>query len=174
MCPVTRAEFAEQQKARPCNGCGNIGVVTELNPNNNGLLVRCSACGSNRPWGSLLYLKQNERKRAARPPLPDGETLNSIWDKYDNRCLMCGAPKSALAELGIGRQVHHVIPYAAEGHKGPLIPICTHCHPLVTERQRVYWFYQRVVLKVQGSSGPDREKDDPHQRVAESQDFFLR
>ena len=64
---------------------------------------------------------------------------------------MCGAPKAALATLGIGRQVHHVIPYAAEGHKGPLVPICTHCHPVVTERQRVYWFYRRVVMKADES-----------------------
>ena len=142
---MTPAEFTEQQTTRRCNGCGNIGVVTELNPNNNGLLVKCSACGSNRPWGSLLYLKQNERKRAGRPPLPDGETLDSIWEKFDNRCVMCGAPKSALATLGIGRQVHHVIPYAAAGHGGAyLSATVTLWSPSVA---CLYWFYQRVVMK---------------------------
>jgi len=107
----------------------------------------------------LLYLKQNEHKRPKRPPLPEGATLDSIWEQYDNRCVMCGASKSALATLGIGRQVHHVIPYAAEGHKGPLIPICTHCHPVVTERQRIYWFYQRVVLKSQNPVDHDDKQD---------------
>jgi len=145
--------------------------VTELNPNNNGLLVYCPHCQSKRPWGTLLYLKQNERKRSKRPPLPEGATLDSIWEKYDNRCVMCGAPKSALAQLGIGRQVHHVIPYAAEGHKGPLVPICTHCHPLVTERQRVYWFFQRVVMKSQsngnmGAVGSEHTQDGTVARSA--------
>jgi hypothetical protein len=30
------------------------------------------------------------------------------------------------------------------------VPICTHCHPVVTARQRVYWFIQRVVTKTKG------------------------
>ena len=145
---MTLFEFDQQRSTRPCGSCGASGVTTELNPNNNGLLVCCPHCGSKRPWGTLLYLKQNDGKRPKRPPLPEGETLDSIWEKYENRCVMCGAPKSALTTLGIGRQVHHVIPYAAEGHKGPLVPMCTHCHPVVTERQRVYWFYRRVVMKV--------------------------
>ena len=107
----------------------------------------------------MLYLKQNERRRPARPPLPEGATLDSIWEKYGNRCVMCSAPKSALASLGIGRQVHHVAPYATEGHKGPLVPICTHCHPVVTERQRVYWFYQRVVMNSHGRQNDDVAAD---------------
>jgi len=156
---MTLFEFDQQRTTRPCGSCSASGVTTELNPNNNGLLVCCPHCGSKRPWGTLLYLKQNDGKRPKRPPLPKGETLDSIWEKYDNRCVMCGAPKLALATLGIGRQVHHVIPYAAEGHKGPLIPICTHCHPVVTERQRVYWFYQRVAMKSQSTVDHDGKQD---------------
>jgi ribosomal protein S14 len=144
---MTIQEFEKQRDANPCLHCGQPGLTARRNLNNNGLQVFCPNCQSGRPWGSLLYLKQNEGKRQTRPPLPDGATLDSIWEKYDNRCVMCGAPKSALAALGIGRQVHHVVPYAAEGHRGPLVPICSHCHPVVTERQRVYWFYRRVVMK---------------------------
>ena len=73
--------------------------------------------------------------------------------------MICGAPKDALKKLGIGRQVHHVVPYAQEGHKGPLVPICTHCHPVVTDRQRIYWFYQRVVLKNRDSTSRDEIQD---------------
>jgi hypothetical protein len=62
---------------------------------------------------------------------------------------MCGAPKHFLVVIGIGRQVHHVWPYAQEGHKGPVVPICTHCHTVANERQRMYWFIQRVALKAQ-------------------------
>lgn len=159
---MTQFEFDQQRNTRPCGSCGVSGVTTELNPNNNGLLVQCPHCGSKRPWGTLLYLKQNDGKRPKRPPLPEGATLDSIWEKYDNRCVMCGAPKSALAALGIGRQVHHVIPFAAEGHKGPLVPICTHCHPVVNERQRVYWFFHRVAMKSQRDSDsvdPENTRD---------------
>jgi hypothetical protein len=144
---MTLGEFERERSARPCGQCGQ-DVTTELNPNNNGLLVVCTHCGSKRPWGSLLYLKQSERKRQRRPPLPEGETLDSVWMKFDGRCVVCSAPKDALIKLGIGRQVHHVAPFAQEGHRGPLVPICSHCHAFANERQRIYWFYQRVVLKV--------------------------
>lgn len=116
---MTISQFEQARTSDPCRDCGETGLKTELNPNNNGLLVRCPHCGSNRPWGSLLYLKQNERKRPARPPLPNGETLDSIWRKFDDRCVMCSAPKDFLIRLGIGRQVHHVNPYAQAGHQGP-------------------------------------------------------
>jgi hypothetical protein len=160
---MTITEFSEQKTTQPCKDCGMVGVETQLNPNNNGLLVHCPHCGSKRPWGSLLYLKQNENRRPARPPLPDGETLDSIWERFGNRCIICGGPKEALISLGIGRQVHHVVPYAQEGHRGPLVPICTHCHPVVTDRQRIYWFYQRVVLKTMDAdrSAINDESDYP-------------
>jgi hypothetical protein len=151
---MTLAEFDSARDTHACAQCGLTGMQTELNPNNNGLLVRCPHCGSNRPWGSLLYLKQNERKRPRRPALPDGETLDSIWQKFGDCCTVCGAPKDALKVLGIGRQVHHVQPYALEGHKGPLVPICTLCHPVVNERQRLYWFIQRVVMKQEHDEEP--------------------
>jgi hypothetical protein len=114
--------------------------------------VICPKCGSNRPWGSLLYLKQNPRKRT-RSPLPNGKTLESIWQEYGDRCVVCSAPKSFLIKLGIGRQVHHVAPYALEGHRGPLIPICSPCHSVATERQRLYWFFQRVTLGISADNG---------------------
>jgi hypothetical protein len=47
-----------------------------------------------------------------RPLLFEGETLDSIWAKYGDRCVMCSAPKAFLIALGIGRQVHHFAPYA--------------------------------------------------------------
>lgn len=162
---MTLAEFDRERDLRPCGICGERGLATRLNANNNGLLVCCPHCGTNRPWGSLLYLKQNVNKRPNRPPLPEGATLDSIWEKFDNRCVICSAPKSALAVLGIGRQVHHVVPYAEEGHKGPLIPICSHCHPVVSDRQRIYWFLRRVVMK----SGDDISLgDEGHEEESSS------
>jgi hypothetical protein len=109
----------------------------------------------------LLYLKQRETKRATRPPLPEGETLDSVRERYGNRCVMCSAPKTFLTTVGIGRQVHHVAPYAEEGHRGPLVPICTHCHELASARQRMYWFIQRVVLR------PDEQRQADGRQAAE-------
>ena len=152
---MTIGEFAAQREIRPCRSCRRVGMATERNPNNNGLLVLCPHCGFKRPWGPYLYLKQNDRKRVSRPPLPDGETLHSIWERFGDRCVICSTPKAVLIQLRIGRQVHHVAPFAQEGHKGPLVPICIHCHSVATERQRLCWFYQRVVLQV--NAGVDAE-----------------
>jgi hypothetical protein len=66
-------------------------------------------------------------------------------------------PKAFLLKVGIGRQAHDVAPYAEEGHRGPVVPICTHCHPVANERQRPYWFFRRVVLK---SAVDDSGADD--------------
>src|SRR5687768_13832885 len=139
---MTPTEFEGIRQSRPCRQCGQCATVTELNPINNGLLVRCGRCGSNRPWGLILYLKQSSRTRT-RPALPSGETLDSIWAKFSDRCVVCSAPKAFLVRVGIGRQVHHVAPFAEEGHRGPLVPICTQCHSVATERQRLYWFFRR-------------------------------
>ncbi len=143
---MTVGEFNETRNTRVCDDCGATGLAIELNPNNNGLLVYCPHCGSKRPWGHLLYLKQSNRKRSTRPPLPDGKTLDSIWEKFGNRCVVCSAPKAFLEQLRIGRQVHHVAPYVEEEHRGPLVPICTQCHAVASERQRMYWFVRRVVM----------------------------
>jgi hypothetical protein len=153
---MTASEFAVHRENRPCGSCGVVGVVTQLNPNNNGLLVLCPNCGSKRPWGSLLFLKQNAGKRLPRAPLPDGQTLDSVWEQYGDRCVFCSAPKSFLLGVGIGRHVHHVAPFAEEGHRGPVVPICAHCHEVANARQRIYWFLQRVVLKPAESGSGDR------------------
>jgi hypothetical protein len=164
---MTLSEFDQERHVRPCGRCHATGLITQHNANNNGLLVYCPNCGSKTPWGSLLYLKRSERKRPTRPPLPDGETLDSIWEKFGNRCLICSAPKSVLAVLGIGRQVHHVAPYAEEGHKGPLIPICTHCHPVVTDRQRIYWFIRRRVMNESDASQSDERQHSDSEETEE-------
>jgi ribosomal protein S14 len=143
---LTRAEFDARADER-CRACGN-SVMLEDNPNNGATQVVCRSrvCRlARRPWGQVVNIKKTTRK--TRPPLPDGETLDSIWEKFGNRCVLCSAPKSFLLKVGIGRQVHHVAPYAQEGHRGPLIPICTQCHIVANERQRLYWFFQRVVSK---------------------------
>jgi hypothetical protein len=132
--------------------------VLEDNPNNGATQVVCSSrtCRlSRRPWGQVVNVKKTTRK--TRKPLPNGETLDSIWEKWGDVCFVCGAPKDALARLGIGRQIHHVLPHATHGHEGPLMPICTHCHPLANERQRLYWFMTRLVGKADGG-----EKTDAH------------
>jgi DNA-directed RNA polymerase subunit RPC12/RpoP len=152
---MTLSEFEAERTTRVCVHCGQPGMTTERNPNNNGLLVRCPHCGSKHPWGHLLYLKQNEGKRPSRPPLPNGETLDSIWAKFGDRCVVCTAPKHALIEWGIGRQVHHVAPYLEEGHRGPLVPICAHCHSVANDRQRLYWFFRNKAKLSTGTAAKE-------------------
>ena len=53
---MTVAEFDTNRENCPCEKCGTLGVTTERNPNNNGLLVICSTCGSKYPWGARLLL----------------------------------------------------------------------------------------------------------------------
>jgi hypothetical protein len=141
--PMTRIEYDAEVARRPCQQCGHE-VSLEHNPNNNALQVICPSCGSRRPWGPVVNLKQNNRK--GRKPLPDGETLDSVWERWGNVCFACGAPSTFLQSLGIGRTVHHVLPHAQHGHKGPLVPICTLCHPVLNDRQRLYWFIERRLL----------------------------
>lgn len=152
---MTREEF-EARRTEPCHHCGGDLCAgawpwsrpesrppwIDHNPNNNGQQVICGTCQSRTPWTLVHYIKQTTKKR--RDPLPDGETLDSIWARWGDVCFMCGGPKSALIILGIGRQVHHVLPYADHGHQGPLVPVCTQCHEVATARQRVFWFYYRL------------------------------
>jgi hypothetical protein len=160
---MTLAEFEYERTVRPCVGCGHTGLVTQHNINNNGLLVICPTCGSKRPWGALLYLKQNIHKRPSRSPLPNGETLDSIWEKFGNRCVLCSAPKAFLLSIDIGRTVHHVAPYAQARHDRPLVPICNLCHALANERQGLSAFLQRVVLKAleERLYQPANQRDHP-------------
>ena len=105
--------------------------------------------------GIAIVLKAEQKPTSASPATPQRCNarygLGAIWESV--HC--CAAPKKALILFGIGRQVHHVLPYAEEGHKGPLVPICTLCHPVVTERQRLYWFYQRLVSKAYSEETTD-------------------
>jgi DNA-directed RNA polymerase subunit RPC12/RpoP len=163
---MTLTEFASIRESRACGACGRIGVETQFNPNNGGLLVRCPHCGSKQPWGSVLFLKQRN-KPSTRPPLPHGETLDAIWARFGNRCVLCSAPRSFLERVGIGLQVHHVLPYAEAGHRGPVVPICSQCHEMANWRQRCYWFMRREVMKSVDGTCEERDAmtdsltDDP-------------
>jgi hypothetical protein len=162
---LTRADF-DARANEPCHACG-ASVVLEDNPNNGATQVVCSSAGcrlARRPWGIVVNIRKTTRK--TRKPLPDAETLESTWEKYGNRCVVCSAPKSFLLKVGIGRQVHHVAPYAEEGHQGPLVPICTHCHAVANERQRLYWFFRRVVMKSQENDAETHEENRDSSRPA--------
>ena len=150
---MTVDEFNATASELPCRQCRQVGLEAAHNPNNNGLLVVCPHCGGKRPLGASHYLKQNTSKKR-RPPAP--HALNEVWELFGNVCAMCGAPRSALEVLGIGRQAHHVMPYAQHGHRGPLIPLCSHCHDTATARQRVFWWWHRRLEGLHGESVSDR------------------
>jgi hypothetical protein len=146
---MTRDEF-DAQKSRPCSFCGNP-VALAHNPNNNSIQVVCTHRGAavakecarwRTPWGGLvIHIKQNNKTR--RKEYPDGESLDEVWERFGNVCVVCSAPKDALMRLGIGRQRQHVLPYAQHGHQGPLVPMCVPCHENATSRQKLFWFWYR-------------------------------
>jgi hypothetical protein len=44
---MTLSEFNTDRSTRPCIRCGCVGLDTQLNPNNNGLLVICRTAALN-------------------------------------------------------------------------------------------------------------------------------
>jgi hypothetical protein len=105
---MTVTEFNGQQATLICSFCGHNTLTTERNPNNNALQVICSTCQSRRPIrGSITNLKQTTKKR--RGEYPDGESLEEVWARYNDCCVVCGAPKDFLLRMRIGRQRHHVM-----------------------------------------------------------------
>jgi hypothetical protein len=108
-------------------------LSSEPVPNNGGILVLCPACSSRSPLGAALFLKQAAAKR---PPLPHGASVSDVWNRWGNRCFVCGLGQETLIKLGIGQQRHHVQPFAEHGHAGPLIPVCASCHEVVNALQR--------------------------------------
>lgn len=131
---MTREEY-DKLKNRPCDRCRGQ-VVIEHNQNNNAEQVVCSKCKNRLPWREfgVVNLKQNNRK--PRTDYPMGEELDAVWERFDDRCLVCGITTDECRQMNVGRQRQHVSPYAKEGHKGPIVPICTNCHPIATALQK--------------------------------------
>jgi hypothetical protein len=132
---MTRQEF-EQLQRRPCDRCAG-GVSIERNPNNNALQVVCGKCGARVPWRDhgVVNLKQNGKRRRADYPM--GEELDEVWARYDDACIVCGATTDELKAWGVGRQRQHVAEYRTDMHRGPILPICTDCHPFATQLQKM-------------------------------------
>lgn len=139
---MTVEEFREQQQDLRCADCRVRGVLLiERNANNNAMQVICPSCGSRKPLGMVVNLKQGTKRR--RKDYPDGDSLDEVWTRFDDRCVVCSTPKHLLLTLGIGRQRQHVLPYAKFGHQGALVPMCTPCHENATQRQKLMWFFLR-------------------------------
>ncbi len=132
---MTVEEFDNLTPKAPCERCGGT-VVRQHNPNNNAQQVVCSKCNARIPWRAhgVLNLKQTSKK--SRTDYPMGEDIDAVWERFDDRCLVCGITTAECLERKIGRQRQHVAEYAKEGHKGPIVPICAECHPIATALQR--------------------------------------
>lgn len=144
-------EFTEQRDTLTCRKCHQAALGTEHNPNNNGLLLICTGCGSKTPLGPLLYLRQNTKKKTTRREYPEGASLDEVWAKFGNRCVSCSATKDELAFLGIGRHRQHVAQYAEHEHDGPIVPMCEPCHAEATRRQRDVKFWLKRLREVYGA-----------------------
>lgn len=133
---MTREEFEQRARTEPCHGCGSE-VALERNPNNNATQVVCTNSGcrqARRPWGLVLNLKTTNKTR--RKEYPDGESLDEVWARFDNRCVVCSRTRDELKIFGVGRNRQHVAPYAGHEHAGPIVPICTRCHEIANALQK--------------------------------------
>jgi hypothetical protein len=130
---MTVTEFEADASTLRCSRCGGVGLASERVANNGGILVVCPSCGSRSPLGGALFLKQTATKR---PALPHGSSVSDVWARWGNTCFVCGLSQETLAQLGIGRQRHHVRRFCDHGHAGPLVPVCASCHEVVNALQR--------------------------------------
>lgn len=131
---LTVEEFHEQRQNLRCVQCRTLGSVFAAPPmDNGGIRIDCP-CGKRHALGRVLFLKQNNKSR--RKDYPEGESLNEVWERFENVCFCCGRSAKECAEQHVGRHRHHVCEYAKVGHQGPIVPICGLCHPVVTALQK--------------------------------------
>lgn len=134
---MTLDEFNEQRTSLQCRRCHKAGcLTTQHNIENNSLQVICATpgCECRTPLGGVINLKQSNRKK--RPPIPGDPSLDEVWSEWGGHCIVCGLPGATLNALRIGRNRHHILPYAEHGHAGPVLPICVSCHEFVNALQR--------------------------------------
>jgi len=104
----------------------------ELNLNNNGYFLVCSRCRLKHPASSrVTFLSQGNKPKRDTP----AESTSETWERCGGYCYGCGVDGQVLALLGMGKQQHHTRPYVDHGNNGPLIPMCTWCHGLISAHQ---------------------------------------
>jgi len=139
--PANVEEFHARHAEWRCRACLQYGTLEIAYNTNNGGAQPVCRCGDRRPFGRLIYLSQKPTARPRRKQYRDGDSVDEVWERFGNRCVVCSATREQLAMLGFGCQRQHVWPYAEFGHEGPLVPVCVPCHEIATRRQRevVYW-----------------------------------
>lgn len=150
---MTVQEFTDLAPTLECLQCHRQGLKTDLNVNNNGLLVVCPHCTSKRPLGSLLYLRQDKNaKKVRRQDYPPDQGLFDVWERFGHRCTVCCLTEAQLRLLGLGLSRHHVTDdFKHSGHDCQIVPICTGCKTLVDHRQResLRWYRRLQELREQ-------------------------
>lgn len=160
---MTLQEFDGTGKyEKPCRDCSRRGMAREHNANNNGDLVVCPFCKSNRPWGALTYLKHTSRTHRKDDRDRDGCSLFEVWQRFKDRCALCTAPAHELFALGIGRSRHHVTErYNPAEVDCPIIPLCAACKTIVDARQREVWRWIYRLRDLKGDAVPLGRSDLP-------------
>lgn len=135
-------EFNACRQSLVCCVCGHTGnLQAHLVSTNGGLRVDCTDCGKQHALGRVLFLKQTTKK--TRKEYGPDDSLDDVWERFDNVCVVCGAPKWFLDREGIKRDRHHILEYVVHQHAGQLVPMCGPCHTNTTERQKLFWFWFR-------------------------------
>lgn len=124
---MTLTEFEATRETLSCRLCGQTGLVSVPNPNNEGVRAGCPACGCSNPIPGVQWLKkQSAESRRLRRPSGDPRT-EEVWAANGDTCAYCGKTRAECEEIEIGITVQHVVPVSQGGEKGVLIPFCARC-----------------------------------------------
>lgn len=154
---LTVEEFEARKTELVCRVCRQRRLTDQHITTNNARQVVCQ-CGCRDPLGRIIYLKQTKRQTRREYP----ETLDEVWAKYGDVCIVCSSPKSFIDAIGQRRERHHVMPYANHEHAGPLVPMCGWCHTNATERQRLMGFWRNRIAAYDKSSSDRRTGVPPN------------
>ena len=124
---ITLANFRELLRDVICPCCHEAaGWGERPQPNASGIGVQCAACGETpRPWLTRYLPQGNNEGKRAKPPERPRET----WARQGDCCFFCHTRFEDLHIIKANYQQQHAWGYRDTEHEGPIVPICSACHP---------------------------------------------
>lgn len=109
----------------PYRNCLRVGCWQERQqPNASGIGVQCS-CGRTPPEWKTWYLPQGNRVNREKYE----KSPREVWAEGGDVCWFCQTHFDDLSIIGACAERQHAHGYSETRHDGPIIPICSACHP---------------------------------------------
>jgi hypothetical protein len=128
---ITRETALDMLRDVACPACGIVGAYQLFDEiANNGVGIQCRSCGKHHPFvrQRIMWLRSADKRRS--------NDIAAVMKACGAYCYCCGNSFEALQACGVGMQVHHTRPFAANGETYAKIPICVVCHEQATWLQR--------------------------------------